>query len=300
MANPLVPSLVDSQLTVKQMVNYPTKINDVIAKIAAEQLVTDLFFSGSAGKVEGGGIHFTVLLKGSNFQTGDVELRAPGAEYPVVSGDLTTDLAVVADYGSKMQVLDEEQDRNDRLALSAKMTQAGNTLARKIDERAIAAIDAALAKHSIAGVTAASQWADVITVGPEANLTPNNERPPRDFAQANLLTRLDELGVGKLNALLLNPWQEFELTSVYGESLDGVLKAAGIDTVKTSTLVPRGTAYMVEKGKAGKLGFERPLNTEKYDDRATRSTWFQSFAVPAFAVNKPGAVRKITGIGTGA
>ncbi|ORM37958.1 hypothetical protein BFL43_02165 [Williamsia sp. 1135] len=293
-----MPSLVNNQLTVSQMVNYPSKINDVVAKVAADQLVADLFFSTGPGKVEGGGINFTVLLKGGNFQSGDVELRAPGAEYPVVSGDLTTDLAVVADYGSKFQLLDEEQDRNDRLALSTKMTQAGNTLARKIDERAIAAIDAALTKHSIAGVTAATEWADVITVGPEADLTPNQQRPPRDFAQANLLTRLDDLGVGKLNGLLLNPWQEFELTSIYGESLEGVLKAAGIDTVKTSTLVPRGTAYMVEKGKAGKIGFERALTTEKYDERATRSTWFQSFAVPAFAVNKPGAVRKITGIGT--
>lgn len=300
MPSPLVPSLSSGGITVKQTMNYPTQLNSALAKLTADQLILDMFFTTVGGKVAGGGVNYSVLLSGSNFTTGEVERRSPGAEYPVVSGYATMDLAVVEDYGHKYQLLDEEADRNDTISLANKLTQAANALARKVDGRAIAAIEAALTKDSIASVPASTPWADVVVVGPEANLTPNQQRPHADFASANLLIQVEDLGLPGINSLLVHPHQQFELAAAYGADLDSVLQAAGIETVRASTLVPRGTAYVMAKGQAGKVAFERPLTTEKYDERATRSTWFQSYCLPAFAVHQPGAVRKITGIGTGA
>jgi hypothetical protein len=78
--------------------------------------------------------------------------------------------------------------------------------------------------------------------------------------------------------------------------LPDVLTALGIEQVRTSMQVTSGTAYAVETGQAGRLTFERALTTEVIPDRETRSTWIQAYAVPAFAITKPGAVRKITGL----
>lgn len=300
MPSPLVPSLGGDVLNIKSMMNYPGQLNTAIAKLTADQLFLDLFFDTAGGKVSGGGVNYSVLLSGTNFTTGDVERRSPGAEYPVVNANAKMDLAVVEDYGHKWQLLDEEVDRNDTISLANKMTAAANALTRKIDVRALAAIDAALDKHSIVDLPASTEWADVVVVGPEADLTPNHLRPHADLALANLFVQVEDLGLPGINALLMHPHQKFELTAVYGSDLDGMLKAAGVETVRTSVLVPRGTAYAMAKGQAGKVAFERPLTTEKYDDRATRSTWYQSYCLPAFAVHQPGAVRKITGIGTGA
>lgn len=48
----------------------------------------------------------------------------------------------------------------------------------------------------------------------------------------------------------------------------------------------------------GTVGFEAPLSVDVIDERKTRSTWVQAYAVPAFAVDRPYAAKKITGLAT--
>ena len=43
----------------------------------------------------------------------------------------------------------------------------------------------------------------------------------------------------------------------------------------------------------GTVGFEQGLTVEVYDDRSTRSTWVQAYAVPAFAVDRPYVAKRI-------
>lgn len=91
----------------------------------------------------------------------------------------------------------------------------------------------------------------------------------------------------------------------YGGELPDVLAGVGITDVRTSMRCTVGTAYVVAAGAAGVLGFEAApfaptqtggLCTEIIPDRERRATWIQAYAVPAFAVTAPGAVRKITGL----
>ncbi len=57
-----------------------------------------------------------------------------------------------------------------------------------------------------------------------------------------------------------------------------------------------GTAFVAQGGMVGTVGFEAPLTVEVYDDRSTRSKWVQAYAVPAFAVDRPFAAKRITGL----
>ena len=295
MPNPLVPSLTGSQYSMSTLLANPTRLNRVVARLAADQLVVDAFFRPAASAVSGGGMLYDVLLAGKNFSVRDVQLRTPGAEYVITNGEIVSDLARPQDWGAKVEVYDEEIDRFDPTVIATKVAQLANTLARKIDQLAIAAIDAKLAQHSIQGVTG-HDWGSVVTVGPLDAITPNGERPQADIARAALLVRADDLGVPPPDTLVCHPEQLTALRIAHGADTTAMLESVGITSVRTSMQVANGTAYVASSGQAGILGFERALTTETIPVRERRSTLVQSYVVPAFAVPTPGAVRKITGL----
>ncbi|MBU3750138.1 MAG: hypothetical protein FGM52_06750 [Mycobacterium sp.] len=273
----------------------PTRINRVIARLAADQMIADSLYRPAASAVSGGGMLFDVLLAGGNFADRDVEQRSPGAEYMINIGELVTDLATPQDFGSRIELYDEHLDRYDPAVTASKIAQLANTLARKIDQVALAAIDAAHAKHGIPAVSG-HDWDSLVTVGPLDSITPNSERPLADIATAALKVREDDLGVPPPDTLVCHPAQLTAMRIGYGAETSDVLASVGITSVRTSMQVPAGTAYVVSSGQAGILGFERPLTTEVIPERTRRSTWVQVYAVPAFAVPTPGAVRRITGL----
>lgn len=295
MPNPLIPSISSNQVSASAMLANPARLNGAIARLAADRLVLDAFFSPIPGNLTGGGLLYSVLKAGSNYSVRDVEQRTPGAEYGITYSSPDFDLANPQDWGAKVRVLDEERDRNDLISLGNKLTTLANTLVRKIDSIAVAAIEAALTKWSIASVPG-TNWGTLITVGDPTTLTSSANRPTAQFANANLLAAVDDIGVGVLNTLVVHPQQRAALQIAYGTDLNDVLASAGITAMRASLSVTNGTAYLVESGKPGRVAFERPLTTELIPDRHTRSQWVQTYAVPAFAVSTPGAVRKITGL----
>lgn len=296
MPNPLVPSISGNQLSMSALLKNPPLINAMVAQLAADQLIVDAFFRPAGSKITGGGILFDVLLNGSNFSMRDVEERSPGAEYVITHADVQRDMATPRDYGAKVETLDEEQDRYDMTVLGTRIVTLANTLVRQIDRLAIATVEAALTKYSIAGVPG-HDWGDLVTVGPADSITPNSDRPLADIANGALLIRTDDLGIPAPDTLVLHPQQLSALQVGYGADLMPVLAAAGITKVRTSMQMTNGVGYVVASGQAGVMGFEHGgLRTETIPDREHRRTWIQTYAVPAFAVPRPGAIRKITGL----
>ena len=107
--NPLIPTLTGRQLTVDTALKHPTAIRDQIAKLADETLLLPKLFRPNGARVEGGGLLYSVVQATDFFSSRDVELRAPGTEYPLTPGvDPETRLALVEDYGGKFQVTDEQ------------------------------------------------------------------------------------------------------------------------------------------------------------------------------------------------
>ena len=64
----------------------------------------------------------------------------------------------------------------------------------------------------------------------------------------------------------------------------------------TNPRLTDGTAYMVQKGMVGIVAWEHGLTVESWIDQSIRSWRTNAFAVPAFAVDRPFACKKLTGL----
>lgn len=291
MPNALIPELNGRQLTVDVALRSPSIIRAQIARLADSQLLLPRLFRTYGNRLDGGGLLYSVITA-SDFYSSDIELRAPGTEYRVVEGvDPDVRLAPVEDWGGKFVVPQEVITRNQVNYLDQQTTQLANTIARKLDSRAITVVEAA----SPASIAVATPWDELVTVGPEADLTPSASRPTGSFAEAQELADLDELGV-TLDTLLVHPSQSRALKTAYGPDLAAVLESAGL-TMYANPRIANGTAYVVEGGQVGTVAFESAgLVVDTWEDKATRSWIVQAYAVPALAVDRPYAAKKLTAL----
>ncbi|SOX53701.1 hypothetical protein MAAFP003_2375 [Mycobacterium ahvazicum] len=287
----LLPTLSGRQLTVDVTLNQPSIIRSRIAKLTDDQIILDKLFRGYGGQVEGGGILYSVV-QASDFYTSDVEKRSPGAEYKVVEGvDPDPKLALVSDWGGKFQVFQEQLTRNNVSYMDQQTTQLANTISRKLDVAGIAAVEAAIdASNTVTGNT----WENLVFVGPLDSITASADRPTADLSAAQLASDLQELGV-RHNLLIVHPNQAHALRVAYGDGLDDMLKSAGVELFSNPRMTA-GTAYVCERGQVGTIGFEFPLTVDIWGDKGTRSWWVQAYVVPAFAVDRPYALKKLTGL----
>lgn len=291
MPNALIPELSGRRLTVDVALKQPTLIRAQIAKLADDQILLPKFFRNLGQPVTGGGMLYSVVQAADLFTT-DVEKRSPGSEYKVVEGvDPEPKLATVEDWGGKFQITDEQISRNDVSYLDQQTTQLANTIARKLDVAAMIAVNTAIGGgNTVVG----HDWSTVVISGPDTSLTPPVERPTADLSLAQLAADLQELGV-KHDLLVLHPDQAHDLRVAYGDGLDAMLKSAGVELF-SNPRVTAGVGWAIQSGQVGTIGFEAPLTVDTWDDRATRSRWVQAYAVPAIAVDRPYAAKKLIGL----
>lgn len=289
MPNALIPELTGRRLTVDTALKQPNLIRNQIAKLADDQLLLPKFFHSLGAPVTGGGLLYSVI-QASDFYSTSIEKRSPGNEYKIIEGvDPEPKLAVVEDWGGKFLVTDEQIGRNDVSYLDQQTTQLSNTIARKLDIAAMEAIAAA-----DISMVAGHPWDTLVLEGPADSLTPSILRPTADLSSAQLVADLEELGVVH-DLLVVHPNEAHSLRTAYGDSLDGMLKSAGL-TMFSNPRVEEGVAWAVKSGEVGTVGFEVALTTDVWDDRSVRGKWVQSYVVPALAVDKPYAAKKIVGL----
>lgn len=291
MANALIPELSGRRLTVDVALKQPHIIRAQIAKLADSEILLPKFFRTLGAKVEAGGILYSVI-QASDFFTSDIEKRNARAEYKVVEGvDPEPKMALVEDFGGKFQVGVEEISRNNVSYLDQQTTQLANTIARKLD---ILALDEVTDAVTGANVVTGHDWGDIVVSGPDANLTPSNELPTADLSAAQLASDLQELGV-KHDLLVVHPNEAHSLRVAYGDKLQAMLDSAKVG-LYANPRIASGTGWAIQNGQVGTVGFEAPLTVDVWEDKATRSWWVQAYVVPAFAVDRPYAAKKLTGL----
>lgn len=288
--NVLLPRLDGQRVSIAAIMSQPTWLRAKIAELTEGNELVSAFFTAQGEPVQGGGILHPRLKSADRYTADDVVERAPGDEYQMVRAiDPEYRLAAVRDYGAKVTITDEEIARGDMAALNNKVLQLTNTLTRKLNTSALAAIDEATPTE----VLALAAWDTLVTEGPESGLTPSTHRPLADMVRARQNSEEDRLGI-KLDTLLVSTVDAASLRVGYGPQLADVLAAAELILV-TNPYIEAGRAYLVQKGKAGIVGYEAPLTVDIIDRRETRDKVIQVYAVPSYAVDKPQAVKVVTG-----
>lgn len=286
------PSVSGTTITVDLMLNQPTRITKMISDLTLQRFVADRIFS-SGGGVTGGAVIYDEAVRNELYTTRDVERVEPGAEFPTVQAErFVPKVAEVEKWGGKVWIPDESRDRNQSSVFTNKVRQLANTIVRKINQRAIAVLDASI---TASGQTITlNNWTTIVTGG--SSQSNASLWPAADIAHIAQSAEEDELGIN-YTLLLLNPAQYAQLTIIYGaQGLSALLSALGM-TIYVSNRVPSGKLYAVAEGQVGEMRVEKPLGSETWREEKRQRTWVQSDVRPLMFVDNPFAVMAGTGMG---
>jgi hypothetical protein len=285
------PSVSQNLVTVDFGLKSPTRVTQSLMDLTLQRFVIEYIFR-NAGSVQGGGVLYDDLSTNNLFAGRDVQKVMPGMEFPMLTFDRPTpSVALVDKWGGKFYVTDEAKDRNDVQYMTTAMRQVANTIVRKLNQYAIALVDAAITAKS--RVFTGRSWSAVVTGG--ASQSPNTNWPARDLIHAATVAMQDEMGV-EFDTVLLNPVDMENFAVVYGEDAAGVFTRNGYRNVRVSNRITAGAATFVASQQAGEYRVEKPLGTEIWREQKTERTWVQSSVRPVAYVNNAFALLRATAI----
>lgn len=292
---PLGPASVSgSNITLDILLNEPTRITAYLSDISLQNFIADKIFMNGGG-VSGGSIIYSQITYNDLYPTRDVATVAPGGEFPNLTATRPTPMVAVPEkFGGKIAFTDEEKRRNDPWVVQTAGVKVMNAITRKINTRAMSALNAAVAQTGGATTVVGNNWASTVTGG--ASQTTNQQWPASDFAKVNMIGEQTELGY-EYNLWIVNPQEKAHFKEVYAGVGAAQDQLDSNDVVMLSTnRVAAGTAFAVAPGRLGQMRMEVPLSTETWRDPEEQVTWMQSYCSPAFAVTEPYAVIKVTGL----
>lgn len=282
------PQVVGFQIRVDTMLNQPTRITRMLSDITLQRFLLDRLFTNGGG-VDGGAVVYDTATVNELYLDRDIERVEPGAEFPIVtSSRRAPSVAVPEKWGAKTYIEDEARDRNQTTAFTRELRKMGNTVVRKLNQRAIDILETAITANSGLSNATGHSWSTVVTGG--SSQTNATGWPAADFAAAQLAADQQELGI-VFDLWIVNPVQLANLSMVYGSALADVLRSFGL-SIYASNRVTAGTAYAIAQGQLGEYRVEKPLTTETWRDQGRQITWVQSDVRPLMYVFNPFAVIK--------
>jgi hypothetical protein len=297
--NPLgPPSVSGTTITLDVALNQPTIITRTIARLAAQNFFADQVFS-VGGDVSGGAVLFErpPAVATDLFAERDVQEVAPGEEFPLLTVLRGQPVAAYPrKLGGKWYITREARKRNDTRLLARYMQSTANTIARKVDQLAIALLESAISTFT--RTYAGQSWGAAAAVTFNTKTAAN--QPLSDIIGAQAAVSLEERG-HQLDSIVLHPNEWANLVRIYGaDGVNAALNSAGIRNVIVSQRITAGTAYLFEQGMVGFWRNEFPLSEETEEEGVAaggrQRTWYQASVSPVMGVDDQYALLKLTGI----
>jgi len=285
------PTVTGTEISMDLLLQQPVRITRMIMDMSLQRFVADRIFA-SGGGVTGGAVVYDTVQQNELYLDRDVQQIQPNAEFPVVTSErLTPSVATVEKWGGRFYYPDEARDRNDVTMFTNRARQLTNTIVRKLNQRAIAVLDAAITADS--RTLAGNDWSAVVT-GPSGSASNHTAYPAYDFAKVQKQADTEELGI-VYDLWVINPQEYLVLKSIYGGDLNSMLADMGA-SIYVSNRVTAGTAYVVAERQVGQMRMEQPLQTVTYRQDENERTWVQSGVRPLFFVDNSFAVVQMTGL----
>lgn len=291
-AHPLGPPTVSgATFTMDMALNSPTRVTRTLMDLTLQRFFADRVFANTGG-VSGGAVIYDELIANDIYLDRDIERVAPGDEFPIVtSSRRAPKVAEVEKWGGKFFVTVEARDRNNVSVFARHVRQLGNTIVRKINQRAVEVLEAAVQASPTRQLTG-NNWSTVVTAGSSASNS--TLWPGFDFARAQSVAETEEMGQ-VFDLWIMNPQEYLQLARIYGTGLNDLLASLGLSIFVTNR-VAAGTAYVVASNQAGEMRIEQPLATEQWYEQGTQRYWTQASVRPLFFIDNRFAVLKFVGL----
>lgn len=288
---PAPPTVAGDLITVSMFLNNPTRVQRTIEDITNLRFVADVILAEGPAIPSGSVIFDQITEQGQIFLDRDVEEIEPGADFPILNALEAGPLVAIArKYGGEVFLTYEDVRRDRRDKLGRRLTQLRNTIVRKVDRIAMAALRAA----PIIAQAASGDWSTAAT------------DIVRDLAIAkNSISRL-ELGY-MADTALIHDDQELDLMSdkdirdALPRERDNSLirtgnvgRLMGLDFIATSQ-VAAGEVFVLQRKVAGSISDEVPMYARPLDEPRQERTYLHGARVPAVYITDPKAVVRITG-----
>lgn len=294
---PAPPTIAGNNITVDAFLNSPARVSRTIEALTLNRFIADRIFA--EGPRAGGGavLYDQMLAAGDLFTARDVQAIEPGSEFPILnSGETMPLVAAVTKWGGSAVFTYEAVRRDRRDLLARELTRLRNTIIRKVDTVAIAALNAA----PVNTMAASGDWGT------------NTTKPLNDVFTA--VSTIDQADMGYVaTAAIINPAQALDLRTnetvtnrlprenpgaggapdlLAAADLNGL---AGLNRWYITNRQPAGTVTILAERQAGGLSDELPLYSRTVDEETKERYRVMSARVTVPYVTDPKAVVKITG-----
>jgi len=292
---PLAPTVSGIRVSMDWFLQNPARVEHVIADLAAQRFIADRILTPGP-TATGGAVIYDQVLANELYMGRDVQSIEPGMEFPVLNQlEAAPLVARVTKWGGAARYSYEQIRRDRRDVLARGFTQLSNTIVKKVDGNAIAALRAA----PILTGAAAGSWAatpgsivkdiqtgmtavDKLDMGyriTDALITPTTHL--KMITNATLLSLLPREGV---RPTVPNPIASGELQNVLGL------------TWYPTNRVTDDEVILVSGRVAGSISDEIPFYSRVIDEPDRESRLVQAARPVSIYITDPKSCYRITGV----
>lgn len=286
------PKIDPANANLEALIANPTRLERKLREINKDQFIVDYLFSQSPAN--GGAVIFDRTDQ-DLYLDREAQAIDDGAEFPkLTSEDVKSELAMVKRYGGEVDLTFKAVQRNDTAAYRRKVGQLANTVLRKSNLIAVAALNR---DEAIPNLAVSTQW------------TSTSADPLINLAQAQSM--IDDSDMGYVSdTVLINPQDSLtlrtrkdirdalprenaDLNPVLTRDLAGLLDMQYIK----SKFVPKGTVWVTSKQNIGTFADEDGgVKADTYEEKNRHVHVLQAWRTFVPVVTDPLAAVKITGV----